>query len=99
MPLAVLLTILRIYGVVVHLCPETQQDHCKAKQERARLRFVMLQAIKDSEKKSQNQLHTFVGLLNLGQDLDVTCILERCHHKDFYSVLHQILPHIRTTKN
>jgi hypothetical protein len=45
-------------------------------------------------------MFTFVGLLNLRLDLDVASILERCHHEDFYSILHQIvvLHYIRTTK-
>lgn len=45
-------------------------------------------------------MFTFVGLLNLRLDLNVASILERCHHEDFYSILHQIvvLHYIRTTK-
>ena len=44
--------------------------------------------------------HTFVGLLNLRLDLDVAGILERCHHKNFYSILQPdfVLYYIRMTK-
>lgn len=34
---------------------------------------------------------TFVGLLNLRLDLDVACILERCHDENFHSILHPIV--------
>lgn len=76
----------------MHLSPEAQQYHCNhrgkfrsqpAKDWRTNISLgpLALEGCRD-------QPHTFVGLLNLRLDLDVAGILERRHHKNFYSILH-----------